>query len=149
MELTLKRFVSGRESTGGLLLVNGVFFCFTIEDQYQKVKVLKETRIPPGRYRIKFRDSGGMNRKYKEIFGEDHIGMLHLQDVPGFEWIYIHPGNTDEQTEGCILTGKGILNNLGECTTQQSTKAYIELYQLVKFAILNCDEQVHITVEDL
>lgn len=144
MELILKRFSSTHDSTCGLLFVNNEFFCYTLEDQPQEVKVAGETCIPRGTYEIKFRDAGGMNERYKKKY-KGHIGMLHLQDVEGFEWIYIHPGNTDDHTEGCILTGFGTQKN-GDHTVQRSVEAYEELYQIIKMAIVERGERVRIHV---
>ena len=75
-----------------------VFLNAILEDQYQAVKVMHETCIPEGTYDIKFRTVGGFHEKYKKRYGNDHYGMLHLQDVPNFTYILIHAGNTDEHT---------------------------------------------------
>lgn len=145
MELILKRYNSTPDSTGGLLYANGEFVCYILEDQPQEQKVAGETCIPRGTYEILFRDAGGMNEKYKQKYGEWHVGMLHLQDVPGFEWIYIHTGNTDDHTEGCLLTGLGTSLD-HDHTVQRSVDAYRRVYDLIKLAILERGERVFIHV---
>ena len=40
-----------------------------------------------------------------------HKGMLWVRDVPGFEYILIHTGNTDEHTSGCLIVGDSQENN--------------------------------------
>jgi len=67
-------------------------------------KVWGRTRIPCGRYEIKLRNEGKLNEKWKQIF-PFHRGMLWLQDVLGFEYIYIHPLNTAKESHGCIGSG--------------------------------------------
>jgi hypothetical protein len=108
------------------------------------VKVPGETRIPAGTYQIKLRPEGGMNAKYAARFPADHRGMLWLQDVPGFEWVYIHIGNTDDDTLGCILVGDTA--NI-EGTLARSEQAYRRIYGTISNAIL-AGEPVSITVED-
>ena len=106
MKLTVIRTQFGTDATNGILLVDGIFECFTLEDQYQAVKVMHETCIPEGTYDIKFRTVGGFDAKYKKKYGKSHFGMLHLQDVPNFTYILIHAGNTDEHTSGCLIVGE-------------------------------------------
>lgn len=144
MEIILRRFSSTPDSTCGLLFINGEFICYILEDQPQKEKIPGETCIPAGKYEIKFRDDGGMNEVYKKKF-PGHVGMLHLQDVPDFEWVYIHPGNTDDHTEGCLLPGLGT-NMKKDHTVQRSVPAYSRIYSLVKLAILEKNERVFIHV---
>ena len=106
MKLTVVRTQFGTDATNGILLVDGLFECYTLEDQYQAVKVMHETCIPEGTYDIKFRTVGGFHSKYSERYGNAHYGMLHLQDVPNFTYILIHAGNTDEHTSGCLIVGE-------------------------------------------
>ena len=106
MKLQVVRTQLGKDATNGLLFIDGIFECYTLEDQYQAVKVMHETCIPEGTYEIKFRTVGGFHTRYAERYGADHYGMLWLQDVPGFEYILIHTGNTDEHTAGCLLVGE-------------------------------------------
>ena len=106
MKLTVVRTQFGTDATNGLLFIDGIFECYTLEDQYQAVKVMHETCIPEGTYDIKFRTVGGFHEKYKKRYGNDHYGMLHLQDVPNFTYILIHAGNTDEHTSGCLIVGE-------------------------------------------
>ena len=106
MKLQVVRTQLGKDATNGLLFIDGIFECFTLEDQYQETKVMHETCIPEGEYDIKFRKVGGFHSKYTAKYKNAHYGMLWLQDVPGFEYILIHTGNTDEHTSGCLIVGE-------------------------------------------
>ena len=143
MKLKLTRYGHGRESTAGLLFLDDQFFCHTCEDEYRPDKVSGKTRIPNGVYEIKLRDAGGMNERYRERFAF-HRGMLHLQDVPDFEWIYLHIGNTHKHTEGCILVGYTGVKSGDEYRIVNSEQAYIDLYQKIVARIDH--EQVFINV---
>ena len=106
MKLTVVRHQFGTDATNGMLFINGIFECYTLEDQYQAVKVMHETCIPEGTYDINFRKTGGFHAKYSERYKNAHYGMLHIQDVPNFTYILIHTGNTDEHTSGCLIVGE-------------------------------------------
>ena len=116
-----------------MLFIDGLFECYTLEDQYQAVKVMHETCIPEGTYDIKFRTVGGFHTKYKERYGNAHHGMLHLQDVPNFTYILIHAGNTDEHTSGCLIVGETQqdLDLSDDGFIGHSGKAYTKLYNKV------------------
>ena len=146
MKILVKRYGQNKKSTGGALTINGQFFCHTCEDEKREIKVAGETRIPAGKYEIKLRDTGGMNEDYSKRYSF-HRGMLHLQDVPGFEWIYIHTGNNEAQTEGCILVGY-TAQSRGGFSVARSREAYIDLYNLILIALEN-GEQIFIKVADL
>ena len=133
MKLTVVRTQLGKDATNGILLIDGVFECYTLEDQYQAVKVMHETCIPEGTYNIKFRNTGGFHTKYKARYGNAHHGMLHLQNVPGFTYILIHAGNTDEHTSGCLIVGETQqdLDISDDGFIGHSGKAYSKLYDKV------------------
>lgn len=138
MEMTLDRYASNADATLGILRVGREVECFILEDQHQAgAKVYGETRIPEGIYDIKFRDAGGMNTRYHERFPDTHRGMLHLQDVPGFEWIYIHPGNTDDHSLGCLLPGQRaeLPTDSQRGSVMHSTDAYLALYAKIAAAV--------------
>lgn len=143
MKLTLERIKSNDEATIGNLWLDGRLLWFSLEDEYRLEKVAAETRIPAGTYQICPRLGGGMIQRYKRRFPW-HQGMLHLQDVPGFKYVYIHVGNTDEDTAGCILVGYGA--DLRSMTIQASTPAYAELYEKI-YAAANAGD-LEITIED-
>jgi hypothetical protein len=104
MEIDIIRTQFGKDATNGLLFINGVFECYTLEDQYQDKKVYGETCIPEGSYDVVLRKEGGFHTRYAKKYSF-HKGMLWIKDVPQFEWILFHLGNTDENTAGCILVG--------------------------------------------
>ena len=106
MKLQVIRTQFGKDATNGLLFIDGLFECYTLEDQYQAVKVMHETCIPEGTYDIKFRKVGGFHERYAAKYQNAHYGMLHIQDVPNFTYILIHSGNTDEHTSGCLIVGE-------------------------------------------
>ncbi len=132
MELELIRTNSGKDSTLGALGVplEKEFLCYTCEDEFREIKVMHETRIPDGRYEIRLRTIGNIHPKYAKRFPDMHKGMLWLQDVPGFEWIYIHMGNNDEHTSGCILVGQNPEPDVDEGGGRliNSADAYVKVY---------------------
>lgn len=100
MKLRLVRRFKGDTYTIGSLSVNGEKFCDTLEDRVRdlaggEAKVPGETAIPEGRYKVI------VNRSPK--FGRD---LPRLLDVPQFEGVLIHRGNTAEDSAGCILVGE-------------------------------------------
>lgn len=147
MELEMDRLISDTDATVGFLRVDDKGECFTLEDENRAIKVMGETRIPAGRYEIKLRDAGGVNARYHLKFPDIHKGMLWLQDVPNFTWIYIHVGNIDDHTDGCILTGDSANIKLDKKSIGHSRDAYERLYVKVAKVLLS-GEKVFITIND-
>ena len=147
MKLDVYRYSDNRESTLGLLFIDGCFECYTLEDEARSKKVFGETRIPSGSYTIKLRTEGGHHSRYAHKFSF-HKGMLWLQDVPNFKWILIHIGNTDNDTAGCLLVGNSVNNNtLGDGKIGNSTEAYINMYKKVVSA-MDSGEPISISYHD-
>ena len=163
MKLEVIRFSSGTDSTNGMLLeviergndIDGLwqqkkFLAYTLEDEQRDKKVFGETRIPDGDYKLGLRKVGGYHARYTKRFPHIHIGMLHVLDVPGFEYILIHCGNTDEHTAGCLLVGDSQENN--QIVTNgfigKSTQAYKRIYPRIAEAI-ECGEEVTITYKTI
>ncbi len=138
MKLELYRFSTQNESTLGILyLVNDGtnqkdFLCFTLEDEKRAVKVYGETRIPQGTYKIEYRKEGGYHNKYTKRFPRIHRGMLEVRDVPNFTHILLHCGNTDNDTDGCLLVGNVISQNITkDGFLGQSTDCYKRIYPIL------------------
>jgi hypothetical protein len=125
MTIKLQRFHSTDDFTIGKI-DNTYYSC---EDEKRENKVMHETRIPAGTYEIKLRTFGGHHEKYKVRFKDFHKGMLQLMNVPKFNDILIHCGNTEADTSGCIIIAKTA--NLLTGYVGQSTQAYSEFYPKV------------------
>ena len=153
MKLEVLRFSSQEDSTSGLLFeiseLGRKFLCYTLEDERRALKVRGETRVPAGTYNIKLRKEGGFNAKYTKKYGGFHRGMLHICDVPNFEYILIHTGNTDEHTAGCLLVGDSQENNviIKDGFIGKSGNAYKRIYPAIAKAI-ELNEEVTITYVD-
>ena len=116
MKYEVLRISSGKDSTSGMLFEvdnnTRTFLAYTLEDEQRDVKVWGETRIPAGTYKLKLRKEGGFHTRYLAKYGDTfHKGMIWVQDVPGFEYILWHTGNTDEHTAGCLILGNTQTNN--------------------------------------
>ena len=96
MKLKLYRKFLGSKYTIGKLFVNDEYICDTLEDvvRSEGIKVYGETAIPCGVYEIVLT----MSPRFKKV-------LPLLLDVPHFEGVRIHTGNTEKDTEGCILVG--------------------------------------------
>lgn len=97
MLLRLERAEAGRIATLGNLYVDGTFFCHTLEDVVRDdgVKIPGETAIPYGMYPVLVTWSPRFQCRLPLIAG-----------VPNFSGIRIHPGNTTDDTSGCVLVGE-------------------------------------------
>ena len=150
MDLEVIRISSGIDSTNGILFetieqgndIDGSwrqkkFLAYTLEDEYRSEKKYGETRIPDGKYKLGLRKVGGYHAKYSKRVSHIHVGMLHVLDVPGFEYILIHCGNTDEHTAGCLLVGDSQENNQikKDGFIGKSTQAYKRIYPAIAKAI--------------
>lgn len=116
MTLTLVRTDRQPNYTAGSLYIDGEFFCYTLEDtdrgltqtmsleDIKSKKVYGKTAIPKGTY---FIDMNIVSPKFKDReWAKSYDGKLpRLLDVPGYEGVLIHVGNTVEDTSGCILVG--------------------------------------------
>ena len=149
MKIKVSRYSKNNESTLGAFFIDGVFQCHTLEDEQRTVKVMSETRIPEGTYTIELAKWGDHHVKYGKLFPTMHKGMLLLKDVPGFQGILIHIGNTDEDTAGCLLVGMQANNNKQmDGALMSSTEAYKKIYPPIAAAI-EAKIPVTITIEDI
>lgn len=117
--------------TIGIMRLNGEYFCETLEDKVREIakdgsgKIKGVTAIPAGRYRVLMT----MSPKFRRV-------LPYLVNVPHFEGIRIHSGNTAADTEGCILVGK----NKAKGKVLESRKTERELVDILLAAQAAGDE---------
>jgi hypothetical protein len=119
MQITVKRLHKTDTSTIGELLIDGLFQCYTLEDTERPVKIKGETAIPKGTYKVIINESN----RFKRL-------LPLLIDVPNFEGVRIHSGNSNHDTEGCILVGQSRNKNY----IGQSRKAFDKLFKKMQAA---------------
>jgi hypothetical protein len=132
MELQVIRKEFTQQSTIGELSVDGKFECYTLEDMVRPVKVTGMTAIPAGDYEVVVTFSARFQRP-----------MPLLLDVPGYDGVRIHTGNTDHDTEGCILVGQ----IKGKDMIQASRAAFEALFPKIQAAAQREKIFIHI-IED-
>ena len=119
MQITIKRLHKTDTSTIGELLIDGLFECYTLEDVEREVKIKAETAIPKGTYKVIINESN----RFKRL-------LPLLLNVPNFEGVRIHSGNSNHDTEGCILVGQSRNKNY----IGQSRKAFEKLFKKMQAA---------------
>ena len=119
MKIEVKRLYKTENSTIGELTIDGKFECYTLEDKERVVKIKGETAISKGTYKVIINQS---NRFKKPL--------PLLLNVPNFEGVRIHPGNSNHDTEGCILVGRTRSKDF----IGQSRKAFESLFAKMKLA---------------
>lgn len=142
MELVLTRIAKRPTYTIGKLYVDGKYVCDTLEDtdrgldksmplsKITSTKVYGETAIPTGKYQVIV----SYSNKFKQY-------MPLLLNVPGYEGIRIHSGNTAADTLGCILVGKN--TQVGKVLDSRNT--YKQIFSLIETACKT--EKIYITIK--
>lgn len=139
MELLLQRIAKKANYTIGRLYIDGQYFCDTLEDTDRglrkdlpvSVNAAKKrygvTAIPTGRYRITMSvRSPRFSKKKQYAFCDGYLPRLI--NVPAFDGVLIHIGNTANDTDGCILVGKN--REVGKVL--DSTATFKTLYERMK-----------------
>ena len=153
MELLLKRIARRETYTIGHLYIDGRYFCDTIEDkdrglrqdmQVSVIRAIKRkgvTAIPMGRYRVTLdvRSQKFSQKKYERNYGFCNGFLPRLINVPGYEGVLIHVGNTAKDTEGCLLVGKN--TKVGKVLESRVT--FVNLYEKLKKA----KDNIYLTIE--
>ena len=153
MELLLKRIARRETYTIGHLYVDGAYVCDTIEDKdrgltqsmsqavIRAIKRKGVTAIPTGRYRVTLdvRSPKFSQKKYEKNYGFCDGYLPRLINVPGYEGVLIHIGNTAKDTDGCILVGKN--TKVGKVLESRVT--FVKLYEMIRKA----KGSIYITVE--
>ena len=152
MRLLLERRWKKATYTIGVLSVDGVRFCETVEDRDRGLKqsdaldwirakkVAGETAIPKGTYTVAMNVTSPKYAGVAWYWNFCRGKMPRLLAVPGFDGILIHPGTDALSTRGCILVGKN--TKVGKLT--ESRACFQELYKLMKEA---ADRGETITIE--
>lgn len=140
LQITVTRHSPRPGYTIGRMDINGTKFCDTLEDtdrglaadmplaQIQSIKVYGRTAIPKGTYKVSIQ-SWSRNK-------------IYIHDVPGFTSVFIHAGNTPDDTLGCILVG----HNTAKGRLTDSRPCHLRLIQLCQEAIRQ-GEPIRITIQ--
>lgn len=130
MNIELKRIIGTKGFTEGRLYIDGVFECYTVEDEDRKLesggtKLQNQTAIPKGRYGVTI----SMSNRFKKF-------LIEILNVEGFTGIRMHSGNSSKDTEGCIIVGS--INDRNDDNWIGGSKiAYEKLHKKVKTALSN------------
>lgn len=142
MELLLVRKRFSENATIGDLFVDGEFNCYILEDKdrglyrdqpiqkIQSEKIYGKTAIPSGKYEV----VNSYSNRFKKY-------LPQLLNVPGFEGIRIHPGNTEKDSLGCLITGTSFTDDM----VAESRKAFTALY--AKLKSVEKKEKIFITIK--
>jgi hypothetical protein len=153
MRLSLVRHTKTDNSTIGNLSIDDKFFSAVLEDtdrgltsdmdiaQIKAIKVPKQTAIPTGEYTVSLKyKSPKFSLKTQYSFTNGY--MPRLMNVPGYEGVLIHVGNSPEDTDGCLLLGDSSKPDY----VVNSTATFKKFYNLLQAAEAN-NEDITIKIQ--
>ena len=132
MHLRIIREPSTAAATLGILLIDGVFTCWTLEDVVRPVKIPGETAIPAGRYDVRL----SLSQRFQKVLPE-------LLAVQGYSGIRVHAGNGAGDTQGCVLVGRKRTTN----GVLESKLALMEVMEHLRRAT-TAGDPITISIED-
>lgn len=150
MEIRLKRIARKETYTIGRIYVDGKYVCDTVEDRDRglsqslpvSVNIAKKrkgmTAIPTGRYRVTLDVQSPKYSKFKS-YAWCNGYLPRLINVPAFDGILIHAGNSAADSAGCLLVGENKV--VGKVLNSMDTLK--RLYAILKTA----KDSIYITIE--
>lgn len=155
MKILIDRKWKKEGYTIGKLYVDGVFFSNTLEDrdrgltstmsieEIKKKKKAGDTAIPTGTYKVRMNiSSPRFSKSNWYIKNCNGAKMPRLKDVPGYDGVLIHCGNTAKDTEGCILVGKNDVKGM----VTKSKDYFLKLYNIM-YTAYKKGESIEITIK--
>lgn len=129
-KLIRKEFLEDR--TLGILLLNGEFYGYTLEDTYRgdDVKIKHKTAIPTGNYELTLR--------YSKTYAEERV---YVENVPMFEAIQFHGGNSPDDTSGCILIAKNRYKDQIQGSLKNKIIKDVEFSEFAFLEIVNLNQK--------
>lgn len=141
-------FDNGQYTIGFVQAEDRKFHSFALEDIHREVKIPKETRIPSGFYELKIRkEDTPLTIKHRAAYGSWFKYHIEITNVPQYQGVYIHAGNDDSHTEGCLLLGYGFDLSLDKMQQFKSTVAVKDFYAIA-YPLLEAGQKVFIEVRD-
>lgn len=136
-------------------LTNGQGYnSFCLEDRYYEVKIPGQTRIPAGRYELKLREQNTPltikhRATYKTPWFLANPNWYHIEitGIKGFSGVYVHSGNDDSHTLGCILPAYTFDLTRDDKETSNSLLAVDAFYSLT-YPLLNKGVRCFIDIRD-
>lgn len=154
MDFTLLRYSKANNSSQSLFFAKGMvgdsspkFFCHVIEDDDQGAK--GDKRIPAGSYVLKIHNAVTPKTEFFRKAMPWFEFFIEVTGIPGFDLVFVHPGNDQQDTEGCLLLNDVMGNNSIQkakegSLSQQACKRF---YDLV-YPRLKAGEKITITIKD-
>ena len=115
MQLTLKRLGTDDDGTYGVLMYSNTPLCLTLEESW-KDNQQNISCIPAGIYKC--------IRKYSPTF---KVETFEIADIPNRSHVIFHVGNTEINTQGCVLTG----SSFGELRALDDDSGEMEIQSAV------------------
>ncbi|EAH5041630.1 hypothetical protein GQJ74_04895 [Campylobacter jejuni] len=135
MKITINRRYTGKTCVIGKFKVLDdeekiLFECFSLEEDKEGLESGKDLRIPEGNYNLRRHTPSRFENTLRSITKKDDTMInVYNDEVPSSRAILIHWGNTDKDTQGCILLGLTKDNN--NESVGQSRQACKEFYDLM------------------
>ena len=148
MEIRVRRIALRDTYTIGKMYIDGEYFCDCCEDKVRdldnEVKVPNQTAIPYGTYEITLDVQSSKYSNFKKYpWAKEYNGYLpRLTNVPLFLGVLIHPGNSEQDTSGCLLVGENKV--VGKVINSQAT--FNRLMHEYLLPAKNRGEKINITI---
>lgn len=142
MNILVTRIAKKSNYTIGKLYIDDKYYCDTIEDkdrnlnnamsskEIKKTKVNNKTAIPTGTYDVTLKTKSPKYSKSQTFVKYCNAYMPRILNVPGFDGILLHTGNTAEDSSGCIILGYN--KQIGKVVN--SMDAFKKVYPILKKA---------------
>lgn len=154
MEILIKRIAKKETYTIGKLYIDGKYYCDTIEDKDRGLtqsmsskeiadkKIKHKTAIPTGKYELTLKVKSPKYSQKKAFVDYCNAFMPRFVNIPGYEGVLIHTGNTAEDSSGCIVVGYNKV--VGKVIN--SMNAFKTIYPVMKTAS-DKGEKITVTIE--